>query len=197
MKKFTALPVLAPYLAGFGMGFFAGRSWLNAGALVVGFLLVTVYWLIRTPVERRRKMRALRPQVEDLLDKMIALAAQPAAAMEKIVIFNESGREGFETRAHHLQLREPDGTRRILRSTVLEKGRRAGWLHVTLSVYRDNERLLGLEYPALGDLAPQEDWLTERLAKLRALVGDGSLYRKIKQRLKDHGIDPLAKPPEH
>lgn len=177
------------FFSGFVIGLSAGRSWLSFLSIMGGFALSAVGVLVWIPVERRRKMRALRPKAEAMLDAMIALAEKPPQALDKTVIFNGSGRESRGMTDYHLQLRAQDGTIHHLDASTLASGRHAGWIRLGLSTHHEKRETSRCDYLGLVDFAPPEDWLSGRLAKLRALVGNISLYASRQKRLKELGFD--------
>lgn len=182
------MPLLT-FFSGFALGINAGRSWLGLLGALTGFVLAAVFWMARSPVKRRREMRALRPKAEAMLDAMIALAEHPPRPLEQTAVFNAEVPDEADAAGYHLQLRAEDGAIRHLEVSALRSGRRAGWIRLQLSVRSEGREIERCDYLGLVEYAPPEDWLIGRIAKLRGLVGDVSLYKAWKRRLRAAGID--------
>ena len=177
------------FFYGIGLGVSTNLSWLPFFGFLIGLVIMSIGWMIWIPLNRRRKMRARRPQLELLLDEMIRLVEHPARLLEKIVVYNTSRQSGDKI-VYYLQVRV-DAQSYSLQTSTTTVGHHAGWMYVCAAQYDfkgKGKADLRLDYPDLASFARPEPWLIERLEKLRSLVGNVSLYETRRQALKKVGI---------
>lgn len=183
-----ALRIFLPFAASMMVGILfslAFGSWLGLISVLAGFPLGIAIAMTGAWRTRRKKMRTARPQLESLLDAMIAMVEQANVPLEKIVFINESDRQKDGALTHRLSLHGE--TLYSSETTTDRKGR----MRVNASRHwrRNAEKMQRADYPDLTGFAKPEPWLTERLQKLRTLVGDVSGHQAMKKRLKEFGID--------
>jgi len=162
----------------------AYRPWIGLISVLIGLPLGVAIAFIGDRRERRRKMRAARPQLEQMLDAMIAMVEHPTLPLEKIAFINSSDRRKDGALGYRLHLHGETG-RYALETTTDRKDR----MCVQASRHEKEKKAEYVYYPEIVGFSKPEPWLTERLQKLRALVGDISGHEAMQKRLKELGID--------
>ncbi len=145
--------------------------------------------------DRRRVRKAVerkRPQVQALLDEMIALVKGWEGPLPELVLENSRSKDISDSRTTatrsvslHPDRSKPRNERRSYSLSVQTKpAKKTGEsVNITLHVVRDEESL-HLYYPDLfPDDGPLEPWLVERLDVLFALVGDASGWREMEKKM--------------
>lgn len=134
----------------------------------------------------RRKAAEARPKIEALLDEMIRIVTERRKPLDRLVGMNDVRIVNDERRNRDLSLHLGDDTY-YLDVTVRLEGRKAGWASVSLSRHR-GDNVLRVHWPDLAEYLPPEAWLTGRLERLDALVGEASRMRGLRKDLARHGI---------
>ena len=159
--------------------------------------------------QARREAERKRPQVQALLDEMIALVRGWEGPMSELVFDNSRRKDVSDSRTTTTrsislfpdQPKPRNEQRAYLLSVKTKPAKKTGEsVNVSLRVSRDEESL-HLYYPGfLADGGPLEPWLAERLDALFALVGDASgqreMYRKM-DNLRRKLDDRSEKPPSN
>ena len=139
MKRINLPLPFTFFFSGYVLGFGSGRSWLMAGSVLTGFALVALFYLVWTPIARRRAAEAAREPMERLLDEMLRCLARSERPLEEIVLFNAVRTRGNESR-YVLQVDGADRQWKLETSTILE-GPKTGMTRACVSAYGANDLL--------------------------------------------------------
>lgn len=171
------------FFTGLTIGLYAGRNWLNFLSIMGVFALSALACLGWIAIMRRKRKRELQPALERMLDELIKTIEGAEKPLERFVIYNVE-REESDRIIYHLMLHGgilPAGCSMTydLKTETAVRGKNAGLIQVKFAAYFGTTYQAGLAYPDYVSLTAPDPWLTERLTKIRALVGDASLSATI------------------
>lgn len=174
------------FFYGLGMGISTNLSWVPLLGFLIGLAIMSIGWMIWIPLNRRKKMRTLVPQLELFLDEMIRLVEHPTRPLEKIILYNNSRQSG-DKMLYNLQIHADKQVYSLATSTI-KTGHHTGFMYMYATRHGGEGKSLRLDYPDISSFVQPEPWLIGRLDKLRSLVGDVSLYKARRERLSVAGI---------